>query len=309
MSQVAEEVASKGANIVPHTKKSLVEKFANRFGVESNKMLGTLKATAFKQREGEVTNEQMMALLVVADQYGLNPFTKEIYAFPDKQNGVVPIVGLDGWSRIINSHPEFDGMEFVSSENIITELTDAKSCPEWIECVIYRKDREHPIRVREYLDEVYRPPFEKNGYKVKGPWQTHTKRMLRHKSMIQGSRIAFGFVGIYDQDEAERIIEAEVVVEHEPSSATADLNSNLGAAPVDKSKAEAVYEQEEVPPKETTEAPTEADIIHMIDAAEDVDAVMAALDMSNSIKLSKTKKDKLEKMVDDKINALEGAAE
>jgi hypothetical protein len=31
-----------------------------------------------------VTDEQMMALLIVADQYGLNPFTKEIYGYPDK---------------------------------------------------------------------------------------------------------------------------------------------------------------------------------------------------------------------------------
>jgi hypothetical protein len=40
-----------------------------------------------------------------------------------------------------------------------------------------------------------------------GPWKTHPKRMLRHKALIQCARLAFGFVGIYDQDEAERIIE------------------------------------------------------------------------------------------------------
>ena len=33
--------------------------------------------------------------------------------------------------------------------------------------------------------------------------------MLRHKAMIQCARLAFGFVGIYDQDEAERITEPE----------------------------------------------------------------------------------------------------
>jgi hypothetical protein len=51
----------------------------------------------------------MMALLIVADQYGLNPWTKEIYAFPDKSNGIVPVVGVDGWARIINTHEQFDG--------------------------------------------------------------------------------------------------------------------------------------------------------------------------------------------------------
>lgn len=33
------------------------------------------------------------------------------------------------------------------------------------------------------------------------------KRMLRHKAMIQCARLAFGFAGIYDKDEAERIVE------------------------------------------------------------------------------------------------------
>ncbi|EEW4602325.1 phage recombination protein Bet, partial [Escherichia coli] len=36
---------------------------------------------------------------------------------------------------------------------------------------------------------------------------SHPKRMLRHKAMIQCARLAFGFAGIYDNDEAERIVE------------------------------------------------------------------------------------------------------
>jgi len=42
------------------------------------------------------------------------------------------------------------------------------------------------------------------------PWQSHPRRMLRHKAMIQCARLAFGFAGIYDQDEAERIVDKEV---------------------------------------------------------------------------------------------------
>lgn len=210
------------ATIQQPKKGKLLTRFAERFGVDEGKLMTTLKQTAFRQKNGEVSNEQMMALMVVADQYQLNPFTKEIYAFPDKQNGIVPVVGVDGWSRIINSHPQFDGMDFRQSESNV-EQTGAKPCPEWIECVMYRKDRDHPIVVREYLDECYRPPFKGQGnngsYEITGPWQTHTKRFLRHKTMIQCARIAFGFAGIYDQDEAERIQEAQSVepVETTPS--------------------------------------------------------------------------------------------
>jgi phage recombination protein Bet len=194
---------------------SLMAKFAARYEVDPAKMADTLKATAFKQRDGSApTNEQMMALVVVADQYHLNPFTREIYAFPDRQNGIVPVVGVDGWSRIINSHPQFDGMEFSYSETMIKPAGAASDCHSWVECIMYRKDRSRPVVVREYLDEVYRAPFKPG---MPGPWQSHPKRFLRHKAMIQCARVAFGFVGIFDQDEAERIVErdmgaAEVIV-------------------------------------------------------------------------------------------------
>lgn len=201
---------------------SLFKKFADKFNfADEKKLIDTLKATAFKVKDGEVTDEQMMALLIVADQYGLNPFTKEIFAYPDKQNGIVPVVSVDGWSRIINQHPDMDGLEFVYDDTWTQDLLGSKPCPASIECVIYRKGRTHPVRIKEFLDETYRPPFQgtKNNqpFTINGPWQSHTKRMLRHKSLIQCSRIAFGFTGIYDQDEADRIIEGQAVVVDDPS--------------------------------------------------------------------------------------------
>ena len=81
---------------------SLVVEFANRYGVDPQKLLPTLKATVFKGEGGKgVSDEQMLMLLVVANQHRLNPFTREIYAFPDKSGGIVPVVSIDGWMRII----------------------------------------------------------------------------------------------------------------------------------------------------------------------------------------------------------------
>jgi phage recombination protein Bet len=206
--------------VVPIQKSnSLVARMAERFGVDADKMLATLKATAFKQQGDQVvSNEQMMALLVVADQYHLNPWTKEIYAFPDKKNGIVPVVSVDGWSRIINENSQLDGIEFRYSETVVPAGTfkgQTMQSLEWIEAVITRKDRAAPIVAREYFEEVYRPPYEGKGsngpYTVNGPWQSHPRRMLRHKALIQCARIAFGFGGIYDQDEAQRIIEVEAI--------------------------------------------------------------------------------------------------
>ena len=170
------------SNALTTLSRNLSAKFG--MGEEAN-VLETLKATAFK---GQVNDAQMTALLIVANQYGLNPWTKEIYAFPDKNNGIVPVVGVDGWSRIMNDHPDFDGMDFEQSD---------ESCT----CRIYRKGRSHPIQVTEYMSECKRSA---------GPWLSHPKRMLRHKAMIQCARLAFGFGGIYDEDEAARIREMDM---------------------------------------------------------------------------------------------------
>ena len=187
---------------------------AKQFNIQGDpqELVQTLKATAFK---GNATDAQFNALMIVSTQYGLNPFTKEIYAFPDKQNGIVPVVGVDGWSRIINNHPQFDGMEFKYSEETTTPARSNIKAHEWVECVIYRKDRSHPIVAREYLDEVYRQPFKGKFGEVNGPWPSHTKRMHRHKAMIQTARLAFGFCGIYDEDEAQRIQTPETPKEKE----------------------------------------------------------------------------------------------
>ena len=174
---------------------TLTTKLAKQFNIgDGSDLVNTLKATCFKSGT-QVTDAQMTALLIVANQYGLNPFTREIYAFPDK-GGIVPVVGLDGWSRIINNHDQFDGMDFAQ---------DDESCT----CTIYRKDRSHPVKVTEWMSECRRST---------GPWQSHPKRMLRHKAMIQCARLAFGFSGILEQDEAERIIEADAPKRIDPET-------------------------------------------------------------------------------------------
>lgn len=166
---------------------SLVERSAERWGVEPDKLMTTLKATAFKSGERGVSNEQMMALLIVAEQHRLNPFTKEIYAYPDKGGGIVPVVGIDGWIRIVQEHPQFDGMEFEY---------DGKE--QAMACTMWRKDRSRPTKITEYIAECRRDT---------PAWKQSPRRMIRNRSLAQCARVAFGFAGIHDPDEAEAIIE------------------------------------------------------------------------------------------------------
>ncbi len=171
----------------------MIATMANRLGVEPVKLLEALKATAFKG----ATNEEMMALCIVANEYGLNPFTKEIYAFPAKGGGIQPVVSVDGWIRLMNAHPQFDGIEF-------EELVGEDGKPISTSAIIYRKDRTKPTKVTEWFSECFRKTE---------PWDTRPRRMLRHKATIQCARTAFGFAGIIDEDEIVPTVAVLPVVE------------------------------------------------------------------------------------------------
>jgi phage recombination protein Bet len=207
------------ASTTPTKSRGLVAFFAAKYGIDDERMLTTLKATAFRLKgknnapPPEISNEQMFALLSVAKKYDLDPFVREIYAFPTDGGGIVPIVGVDGWLSMINRHPQFDYMEVTGGEESFELRDDEQDLPgpekferviarAFLEVTIKRKDRAKPTVHREYLRETYRDT---------GPWNSHPHRMLGWKTIIQAGRIAFGYSGIYDEDEAERIAQARSI--------------------------------------------------------------------------------------------------
>ena len=161
---------------------------------------------------------EIITFLAIAKQSRLNPITKEIYAFANR-GGVQPIVSIDGWLKIINSHPQFNGMEF-------SDHLAADGSLQSVTCRIFRKDRDHPVEVTEYMNECRRSTE---------PWKEWPSRMLRHKATIQAARYAFGFSGIVDPDEAERNVQtggaAELVASDEQVAAILALASETGTEP------------------------------------------------------------------------------
>ena len=166
---------------ITQSKISALSIMGGRLNVDPNKLMETLKATVFK---GASDNE-LLALVVVANEFNLNPLTKQIYAFPAKGGGIVPVVSIDGWVSMVNDHPAMDGMEF-------EEHCGEGGKLEAITCKLWRKDRSRPISVTEHLSECKRNT---------DPWKME-HRMLRHKALMQCARYAFGFSGIQDEDEA-----------------------------------------------------------------------------------------------------------
>ena len=139
------------------------------------------------------SQNELEVLLLACERHGLDPLGREVYMLRSGDPLIGPalvVVGVDGWSRILNTHKAFAGMQFRESSELIDGV------PAWVECTLHRWDRRVPTRVREYLVEV-------RG--TGSAWLTHPRRMLRHKALVQCARLAFGLVDIYDHDEAHRI--------------------------------------------------------------------------------------------------------
>jgi phage recombination protein Bet len=176
---------------VEGNKPGLVSTLAEFFGVAPAMFLSSIRGQCFPK--GQATTEQLLAFLVVVNEYRLNPYLKEIYAFPDKWGNVKPVVSVDGWVSLVNRHQNNDGFEF--EEKLGTDGKPIEST-----CIMWVKGRSHPVKITEVYAECYRET---------DPWKDMPRRMLRHKSLIQAARYAFGFSGIQDEDEARDAITVE----------------------------------------------------------------------------------------------------
>ncbi len=177
-----------GTNLTVTEPRDIVREMAERYGMEAGVFEHTVVAICWPKKEDRPTVSEFLAFLSVCREYKLNPLTKEIYGFRSKSGAIVPIVSVDGWVNLMNSHPAMDGLEFddhIEGTGIVA-----------ITARIWRNDRQRPIVVTEYMEECKRNS---------DPWKQYPRRMLRHKAMIQCARYAFGFSGFYDPDEAERI--------------------------------------------------------------------------------------------------------
>lgn len=204
--------------ITTTSRPSALRLMADRCSVDPDKLHSTLKNTVFKG----ATDDELLALVVTANTYELNPLLKELYAFPKKGGGITPMVGVDGWLKIANRQPNYDGMT--------VEVFGTDKAPTHATCEIFLKDRTHSVKITEYFEECRR---------ATDPWTQMPRRMLRNKAMIQAIRVAFGIGGIHDEDEAEDIsrnsprnVTPRAVVRENPVSPFDSLPEPEAPAPV-----------------------------------------------------------------------------
>ena len=145
--------------------------------------------SAKNQHGAQATNAELAIVTGVCATYGLNPLVKECAAFVSGGRLSV-VVMVDGWYKMVNRRPEFDGVEF-------DDKFDDKGNLASITCRMFIKGRERPVCVTEYMAECRDPKSS--------VWQKWPGRMLRHKAYIQCARMAFGISEVIDDDEASRI--------------------------------------------------------------------------------------------------------
>lgn len=107
-------------------------------------MLHTLRNTVAPG----LTDSEFALFAEIVKSTGLNPVTKEVWAI--KAGGRLQLMtGINGFLRIANSHPMFDGMEveFEKDEDRIVAAT-AK---------VYRKDRRFPAVATAFMAEYGKP--------------------------------------------------------------------------------------------------------------------------------------------------------
>ena len=185
-----------GAEIVSAKKPSLLEKMAEEYSLDTLKFWEGIKATiAPTKKDGALASDaEIMTFLMVANQYKLNPFLREIYGFVGKGGKVQVIVGIDGWIKMVNRRSDYGGFDMLHK-------LDEKGNLASITCRMKIRDETNPLGIRtvemtEYMSECKMPGKE--------PWEKWPARMLHHKAFIQAARYAFGITEFIDEDEAER---------------------------------------------------------------------------------------------------------
>ena len=141
------------------------------------------------QHGAQATNAEMTVVSSIFAKYDLNPFIREGHAFVSGGKLQV-MIGLDGWLKIANRHPEFDGYEQFDNFDDKGDLVSVTT-------KIYVKNRRFPTPHTEYMKEAF--------VSTSPAWKKFPFRMLAGKSLGQCVRKAFGVSEVIDDDEASRI--------------------------------------------------------------------------------------------------------
>jgi phage recombination protein Bet len=128
------------------------------------------------------SDAQLRMFLEVCRSTGLDPFLKEIYFVAEK---AIIMASRDGYLRVANEHPQFDGMETHVER-------DKNMVPIKATCSVWRKDRRHAIICEAYYNE----------YKKAGPvWTQYPSAMISKVAEVLALKRSFAINGVVTEEE------------------------------------------------------------------------------------------------------------
>ncbi|MFH0810786.1 MAG: phage recombination protein Bet [Pseudomonadota bacterium] len=145
------------------------------------------------------TDTEVKLFIALCKFQGLNPFLREVYLIKYGTNPASIVTGKETFTKRANRHEQFNGYE--------TSLAPGEDgLPISASATVYRKDREHPVRIE--VDFAEYASRNRDGDLVKN-WREKPKTMLRKVALVQALREAFpeDLGGLY---EAAEITEAQV---------------------------------------------------------------------------------------------------
>lgn len=163
-------------------------------------------------------NSELIMFLSLAKKYDLDPFAKEIWCV--QMGGKMTIIaGRDGYLKIANCHPEFNGMEsdvvcandkfFKDKDGVHhSYAVNNRGAIIGAYAIVYRKDRSHPVYVfAPYREYVKNSPV----------WRQYPSAMNLKVAESMALKRAFSISGIVTQEE---IGEVETEVEDKQSQSS-----------------------------------------------------------------------------------------
>lgn len=129
-------------------------------------------------------------LMYIANKYGLDPLTKQIWAI--KRNDRDPALifaGRDGFLAIAHRSGQFDGMQSGVTYEVNKE---GKKVPISAWCKVWRRDMTHAFETEVPFDEY------NTGFSV---WKSHPSAMILKVAESVCLRKAFSIDGIYSPEE------------------------------------------------------------------------------------------------------------
>lgn len=191
MSKPAEKIDQRAVTDI-ETNQALAKK------LESKR--NTIKNTVAK----DATDDELDMFMHLAKEYNLDPFQGEIYfwKFGDKDPTIM--TSRDGYLKIANQHPAFDGMDsgviypgddFKKTQDGVEHSLDISNMskqPQGAYAVVYRTDREVPIRVIIPFSD-----YNKNN-KV---WNNYPSAMIQKCAESMALKRAFSVSGLVSKEE------------------------------------------------------------------------------------------------------------